>query len=132
MTIRAAGRCVSAISRLLLWLALAALLLPGGGPGFRGARQLDEHFAKHGAEFGKISKQQYLKLAQELRDAPKGGDILEAVRADGVISRFHKKKGWFLAFNKDRTIRTFFIPNDGERYFWRQARRPARKDDGTP
>ncbi len=110
-----------------LWLALlaAALVLSAqGGPGFRSARQYDDHYEKHGAEFGKITRQQYLKLAQEFRDAPKGGDILEAVRQDRVVTRFHKKKGWFLAVNQDRTIRTFFIPNDGERYFWRQAKRP--------
>jgi hypothetical protein len=63
-----------------------------------------------------------------LSDAPKGGDVLEAVRADRVITRFHRKKGWFLAANSDRTIRTFFIPNDGERYFWRQAKRPPGRD----
>jgi len=109
-------------------LVLLALALPAEGPGFRSARQFDEHFVKHGSEFGKVTKQQYLKMAQDLRDAPKGGDILEAVRSDGVISRFHKKKGWFLAFNKDRTIRTFFVPNDGERYFWRQSKRPAERN----
>ena len=27
------------------------------------------------------------------------------------------------AYNPDGTIRTFFIPNDGERYFRRQSRR---------
>lgn len=110
-----------------LWLALlltALVLFAQGGPGFRSARQYSDHYEKHGAEFGKISKQQYLKMAQEFRDAPKGGDILEAVRQDRVVTRFHKKKGWFLAVNQDRTIRTFFIPNDGERYFWRQAKRP--------
>jgi hypothetical protein len=115
------------------WLLALALCLAhaafAGGPGFRSARQFEEHYVKHGPEFGKISKQQYLKLAQEFRDAPKGGDILEVVRADRVVSRFHKKKGWFLAFNKDGTIRTFFIPNDGERYFRRQAKRPPGKDD---
>ncbi|MEP6832119.1 MAG: hypothetical protein ABJB74_01945 [Gemmatimonas sp.] len=29
-----------------------------------------------------------------------------------------------LAFDHDGTIRTFFKPNDGERYFRRQANRP--------
>jgi len=52
-----------------------------------------------------------------------GGQVLESVRADGVISKFDKKHGYFGAYNPDRTIRTFFIPNDGERYFRRQARR---------
>ena len=117
---------ISGISRWLLCLLVALVALQGQG--FRSARQYEEHYQKHGQEFGKITKAQYLKFAQEFRDAPKGGDILEAVRADGVVTRFHKKKGWFLAFNKDRTIRTFFIPNDGERYFQRQARRPAKRD----
>lgn len=116
---------MSRLSRLAIVLLACALAALGQGPGFRSGRQLDDHYEKHGAEFGKISKEQYLKMAQEFRDAPKGGDILESVRQDTVITRFHKRKGWFLAFNNDRTIRTFFIPNDGERYFWRQARRPA-------
>ena len=88
-------------------------------------RQFDEHYQKHGREFGNISPAEYLRLAQELRDAPVGGPILEAIKPGGVISRFDRRKGYFGAYNRDRTIRTFFIPNDGERYFHRQAsRRP--------
>jgi pyocin large subunit-like protein len=94
------------------------------GPGFTSSRSLDDHYAKHGVEFGKITKAQYLEMAQSLRDAKAGGDILEAKRADGVVTRFHKKKGWFIAFNANGRIRTFFVPNDGERYFRRQAARP--------
>jgi pyocin large subunit-like protein len=93
------------------------------GPGFRSQAQFDEHFQKHGAEFGNVTQDQYLALAQQLRDAPVGGTILEYVREDGVISRFDKSRGSFGAYNSDRTIRTFFIPNDGERYFRRQAGR---------
>ena len=116
---------ISNINLFRLFTILLALAVTSfaQGPGFRSARQLDEHYVKHGAEFGKVTKEQYLKMAQEFRDVGKGGDVLEAVRADGVISRFHKKRGWFIAFNRDRTIRTFFVPNDGERYFWRQAKR---------
>lgn len=106
--------------KALTALLLGALLLVAGGPGFRSRSQLNQHYAKHGSEFGDISKAQYLALAQELRDAPAGGPILEAVRADGVISRFDQRHGYFGAFNPDRTIRTFFIPTDGERYFRRQ------------
>jgi pyocin large subunit-like protein len=110
---------------ILSWLVLAALaafVLLGDGPGFRSRGQFEEHFAKHGGEFGNITSQQYLALAQQLRDTPKGGDILEAVRPDGVISKFDKRHGYFGAYNPDRTIRTFFIPNAGERYFWRQLK----------
>lgn len=105
-------------------LLAIALLVLASGPGFRSRAQLDEHYAKHGAEFGNISKAEFLLLAQELRDAPAGGPILESKRGNGQFSRFDRRKGYFGAYNPDRTIRTFFIPNDGERYFWRQSRRP--------
>lgn len=107
---------------LIIGLSVAVLLC-ATGPGFRSQAQLDEHYSKHGAEFGNVSKQEYLRLAQELRDAPFGGPILESRRSNGEFSRFDKRHGYFGAYNPDRTIRTFFIPNDGERYFRRQAKR---------
>jgi pyocin large subunit-like protein len=111
-------------ARIAIGLLLAALLLLAAGPGFRSRAQFDEHFAKHGREFGNISQEEYLRLAQELRDAPAGGSVLEIVKADGVVTRFDRRSGAFGAYNRDRTIRTFFKPNDGERYFRRQANRP--------
>jgi pyocin large subunit-like protein len=95
----------------------------GTSIGFANTQRLDEHYAKHGAEFGNISKQDYLRQAQALRDAPAGGPILEVVRGDGVRTRFDRRTGAFLAFNANGVIRTFFRPNDGERYFRRQAER---------
>ena len=106
-------------------LALAGLAF-GGGPGFRSKHLLDEHFEKHGREFGPITEQQYLQMAQQLRDARPGPNILQSRRPDGVLSRFDRKHGYFGAYDPDGTIRTFFIPADGARYFERQARR-----DGT-
>jgi hypothetical protein len=92
--------------------------------GFRSLARLEEHFSKHGREFKATSAAQYLALAQALRDAPVGGDVLELIRpGDGVVSRFDKRSGAFLAFDADGTIRTFFRPNDGEAYFRRQDRR---------
>jgi hypothetical protein len=91
--------------------------------GFHSSRQLTEHFEKHGGEFGSISRAEYLARAQRLRDAPLNANILEAVRRDGVTTRFDRSTGAFIAFDRDRTIRTFFRPNDGEAYFRRQARR---------
>ena len=72
---------------------------------------------------GAISQSEYLRLAQELRDSPAGGLILEARRPNGEFSRFDRRHGYFGAYNRDGTIRTFFIPNNGERYFRRQANR---------
>jgi hypothetical protein len=91
--------------------------------GFADQRRLDEHFEKHGAEFGRITKQDYLHQAQLLRDAKVGGPVLEAVRRDGVITRYDQQTGAFIAFNANGVIRTFFKPNDGERYWRRQAER---------
>jgi len=88
--------------------------------GFTSQRALDEHYAKHGHEFGSITEVQYLRRAQELRDARAGGDVREAVRSDGVITRFDTRSGAFIAFHQDKSIRTFFQPNDGLRYFERQ------------
>lgn len=91
--------------------------------GFRSRQRLADHYAKHGSEFGKVSQDEYLRLAQALRDAPVGADVLEIRRGDGTVSRFDRKSGAFIAFDADGTIRTFFRPNDGEAYFQRQARR---------
>jgi len=91
--------------------------------GFRSQQRLSEHYAKHSAEFGEISRDEYLRRAQALRDAPASGDVLEIRRDDGTVSRFDRTSGAFIAFDADGTIRTFFRPNDGEAYFQRQARR---------
>jgi len=95
----------------------------GTSVGFADDRRLDEHYRKHGAEFGHITKLDYLHQAQLLRDTAVGGPVLETVRHDGVTTRFDRQTGAFVAFNRDGTIRTFFKPNDGERYYRRQAER---------
>lgn len=95
--------------------------------GFKDRRHWMDHFEKHGQEFasdGISTPEQYLELAQNLRDAPVGEDILESVRKDGVITRFQRSRGTFLACHSNKVIRTCFKPRDGESYFRRQAKRP--------
>ncbi|MET0850394.1 MAG: hypothetical protein ABW020_04610 [Candidatus Rokuibacteriota bacterium] len=94
--------------------------------GFRSETHLREHHDKHGREFGTVSRQEYLALAQALRDRPLGPRVIEATRADGVVTRFDRDSGAFIAFDPDGTIRTFLRPRDGEAYFRRQRDRPAR------
>jgi pyocin large subunit-like protein len=98
-----------------------AALTFAGGQGFRTEHLLKDHFEKYGHEFGAISRQQYLHLAQQLRDSRAGANILESKRPDGLI-RFDRKHGYFGAYDPDGTIRTFFIPSDGIRYFEREAK----------
>lgn len=95
----------------------------GSAVGFASAERLDEHYQKHGAEFGHITKQDYLHQAQLLRDAPVGDPVLQTVRHDGVVTRFDRQTGAFIAVNPNGVIRTFFKPNDGERYYRRQSER---------
>ncbi|HOD36940.1 MAG TPA: hypothetical protein PLR20_14245 [Syntrophales bacterium] len=93
------------------------------GIGFASRQKWIDHYQKHGREFGSISREQYLRKAQELRDRPAGGDILEHERNDGVITRFDRASGDFIAYNANGVIRTYFRPNDGEAYFRRQTLR---------
>ena len=109
-----------ALIRLIPVLALAGLTLQASGPGFRTRHLLEEAFAKYGHDFGNISQEQYLKMAQQLRDARSGRNILEMPRREGGGMRFDRRSGAFVAWNADRTIRLFFMPKDGERYFHRQ------------
>jgi len=91
--------------------------------GFASRQKLVDHYRKHGREFGAVTMEQYLGKAQELRDRPAGGAILESVRPDGVVSRFDRGSGDFIAFNRDGVIRTYFRPADGEAYYRRQLGR---------
>jgi hypothetical protein len=103
-----------------------------GNTGFRSHARLIEHFHKHGAEFGARTADDYLGRARALRDRPPGGNVLEAVRGDGVIARYDRATGAFLAFDSDGTIRTFFRPNQGEVYFRRQMSRAHRGGPVVP
>lgn len=107
----------------LLWATLGsfAALAIAGGQGFRTEDLLKDHYAKYGHAFGPITRDQYLRLAQHLRDSHVGKYILESKRPDGLI-RFDTRHGYFGAYDPDGTIRTFFIPPDGIRYFEREER----------
>lgn len=91
--------------------------------GFASRETLVDHYQKHGREFGTVTMTQYLKMAQRLRDLPSGGAIQEATRSDGVITRYDRETGDFIAFNRDCVIRTYFRPTDGEAYFKRQVKK---------
>ena len=95
--------------------------------GFATRQKFLEHYDKHGREFPGLTRDEYLSQAQDLRDRRTGDGIIEFVREDRVITRFDRKSGAFLAFDRGLTIRTFFKPNDGEAYFKRQQRRVPRE-----
>lgn len=106
-------------------MLLAAVLAAAAGPGFRTLHLLEDHYNRYGGQFGAINIQQYLHLAQQLRDAAPGKNVLMSRRPDGGGSKFDVKRGWFVAYDGDGTLRAFFIPKDGIRYFDRQQKSAA-------
>lgn len=106
---------------LVVLTLLCAAWAFASGPGFRTQHLLEDHFEKHGRDFGAITEQQYLQMAQQLREAHPGKNILISKRPGGAFAKFDVKHGYFGAYDADGTIRTFFIPTDGIRYFNRQA-----------
>ena len=64
-------------------------------------------------------------MAQQLRDSHVGKNILEAKRPDGGGAKFDLKRGWFVAYDGDGTLRTFFIPSEGARFFEKQQKSAA-------
>lgn len=103
-------------------MLLLATLAIAGGPGFRTLHLLEDHFNRFGTQFGAVNMQQYLHLAQQLRDSAPGKNVLMAKRPDGGGSKFEVRKGWFVAYDADGTLRTFFVPKDGLRFFNRQQK----------
>lgn len=109
---------------VILACALAAAAW-GGGAGFRTQHLLQEHYARHGKDFGQITIEQYLHLAQQLRDAHAGKSVLESKRPTGGGAKFDRRRGWFVSYDADGTLRTFFVPKDGIHFFESQARTAA-------
>lgn len=95
-------------------------------PGFRDRRKLDDHYQRHGSDFRSKSAAEYDAAACALRDAPLGAGVLELERDDGVLCRFRRSDGAFLAFRSDGTVLTFFKPERGESYFRDQSTRTGR------
>ena len=104
----------------------------GADVGFADQRRLDEHYDKHGAEFGRITKQDYLRQAQLLRDAKVGGPCCRPCAPTASSTRFDRQTGAFIAFNPNGTSAPSSSRNDGERYYRRQAERRRMKPPPPP
>jgi len=86
---------------------------------FRNKTRYDEHYEKHGNEFGKITKEEYLQLANDLINST-SDRVLHKYSEDGDYMYFDQDTGYFLVLSEDGYIRTFFIPRAGINYWNRQ------------
>lgn len=87
---------------------------------FRSEKLFNSHYEKHGAEFGDITQDEYLELANELINA-KGDNILHKTeKEDGDFLYYNTETNEFLVLSTDGYIRTFFKPTAGLDYWERQ------------
>lgn len=88
-----------------------------GNPG-----SLPDHFARHGADFGATSPDDYAARAWQFRQRMRAGTVLVKVDEDGVQRVFDPASGAFAAYNRNGTTKTFFKPGSRD-YFNRQPGR---------
>jgi hypothetical protein len=78
--------------------------------GFLNPRQLNRHYASHGAEFGAKSATQYQALADMFLGGIRVQPIEECVRGKGDIVRFNPVTDEYGVLDSGSTIRTYFKP----------------------
>ena len=87
---------------------------------FRSEKLFDSHYEKHGAEFGDITQDEYLDLANELINAEGENILHKTEKADGDFLYYDTETNEFLVLSTDGYIRTFFKPSAGLDYWERQ------------
>ena len=87
---------------------------------FRSKKLFDQHFQKHGSEFGDITQEEYLRLANDLLNSDSHTVLHKTEKEDGDDVFFDTATGYFLVLSTDGYIRTFFVPDKGIDYFNRQ------------
>ena len=86
---------------------------------FKTQKLLDSHFIKHGAEFGNITKEQYIQGANNLINSS-GENILTKIRTNGDTIFYNVDTNEFAVKSAEGFIRTYFKPIDGLDYFIKQ------------
>ena len=87
---------------------------------FRSEKLFDSHYEKHGAEFGDITQDEYLDLANELINAEDENILHKTEKEDGDFLYYDTETNEFLVLSTDGYIRTFFKPSAGLDYWERQ------------
>lgn len=87
---------------------------------FRSKKLFDSHYEKHGSEFGSITQEEYLQLANDLLNSDSPSILNKTEKEDGDDVFFDTDTGYFLVLSTDGYIRTFFIPDKGIDYYNRQ------------
>lgn len=84
---------------------------------FRSKKLFDEHYKKHGAEFGDITQEEYLAGANALIT---NKNALQKTEEDGDKLFYIESSNEFGVLSSDGYIRTYFRPDSGIDYWNRQ------------
>jgi len=91
----------------------AAHFLPG---------KLEEHYDDHAGDFpGELSPDEYENKARDFFDSLIIKDKLWFEDVDGVLYKYDKKKNEFGICRPDGAIITYFKPEEGIKYWYRQV-----------
>jgi hypothetical protein len=83
---------------------------------------LQDHYERHGKDFGAKSPDDYAQMAWRFLIRAKTEGLPGKVDEEGVIRVFDSKTGTFASYNRDGTVKTFFKPGSNG-YFERQPGR---------
>lgn len=83
------------------------------------AETLADHFARHGADFGVQSADEYATMASRFLQEAQAAKLPTKIGSDGTIRVFDPASNTFGSFNANGTTKTFFKPNSPT-YFDRQ------------
>ncbi|MFF2455154.1 hypothetical protein [Peribacillus simplex] len=86
-------------------------------PKFASKSLFNEHYKKHGKEFGPISEKTYLKRAQALVNSRPARHIYAKHRDNGDMIIYNKLTNEYGVISKKGKIRTLFKPKKGYQYF---------------
>lgn len=85
---------------------------------FRNESLWQDHFLKHGSEFGYSTKEEYLNGANEVINSTSSLHKLEAEDNDEIY--YDESKNEIVFVSSDGYIRTYFRPSEGINYYNRQ------------
>ncbi|MEM7357452.1 MAG: hypothetical protein AAF657_41950, partial [Acidobacteriota bacterium] len=81
------------------------------------ADTLDDHFHRHGADFGARNAGDYAQQASDFLRRSQADGLPTKIGPDGTIRVYDPASNTFGSFNPDGTTKTFFKPSGGQSYW---------------
>jgi hypothetical protein len=83
----------------------------GSGARFADEAKLQDHFARHGGDFGATTASEYQSQADTFLTGPKDPGVLEKIRVNGDIIRYNATTDEFGVISGNGNIKTYYKPD---------------------